>query len=172
MTDEASTGSSRQDRLNQIIAEYLDAIRAAQSPDRQALLDRESDLAAELKAFFADHDKMKELAEPVAESPAPDAGVEQPTLPPRQATLGDEAAEAHTLPPSGAERPDAATLPPMEERGTPHDSAPPPGTTRLGDLLASGPCHGPVHVWRAPSWQEIEGLEATSVRQPESEEES
>lgn len=128
MSDPQSTGSLGQDRLNGIIAAYLEAVEAGKAPDREEWLDRHPDFANELRAFFADHDKMKALAEPVAEAPAPDAGVEEPTLPPRQAAPGEEAVEAATLPPSGALRGDSATSPPREAAGTRRHSAPPVGT--------------------------------------------
>ena len=57
--------SSRQEWLNRIIAEYLEAAQSGDPPDRQELFDQHPDLADELRALFADHDKMNELAEPV-----------------------------------------------------------------------------------------------------------
>ncbi len=112
MSSSESTSPSRQDRLNQILAAYLEAVEAGESPDRQALLTCHPDLADELEAFFADHDQMKALAEPIApgvQIRAADSGDEAPTLPPRKPAPGEVPGEARTLP--GAEI-----------------AAPPPGT--------------------------------------------
>lgn len=74
-------------RLHAIIAAYLEGVQAGQEPDRQELIRRHPDLANELAAFFADHDKLRDLARPiqVAEPPSRPgvaAAAEAPTLPP------------------------------------------------------------------------------------------
>src|SRR5262245_45013364 len=80
------TPTSRFDRL---IADYLQALERGERPDRVALLSAHPELAAELRAFFADHDRMKGLAEAAdvdlptdayAPSPLP-VDPEGPTLP-------------------------------------------------------------------------------------------
>jgi WD40 repeat protein len=65
-----------EERIDEVIAEFLEAEAAGQSPDRTALLALHPDLADELRSFFADHDRMKQLAEPL-QSPA---AAEAPTL--------------------------------------------------------------------------------------------
>jgi tRNA A-37 threonylcarbamoyl transferase component Bud32 len=65
-----------EERIDEVIAEFLEAEAAGQTPDRAALLARHADLADELRSFFADHDRMRKLAEPLQ---APVAG-EAPTL--------------------------------------------------------------------------------------------
>jgi WD40 repeat protein len=71
-----SHAGSRQQRVNEVIAAYLKAIEAGQNVDRDELLRRHPDLAAELRSFFADHDAALATAPPGSSSP------ETATLPP------------------------------------------------------------------------------------------
>jgi serine/threonine protein kinase len=80
----AEIPSTREQRVNELIAAYLEALAAGQAPNRQDLLARHPDLAAELRAFFADRDRFAQaagqLGPPVAacrtvgEAPTPAAG--------------------------------------------------------------------------------------------------
>ena len=54
--------SEHEQRLDDAIAGYLEAVHAGQTPDRVNLLARHPDLADDLRAFFADEDRLKGLA--------------------------------------------------------------------------------------------------------------
>lgn len=56
--------SDRGRQVNDIIAAYLEAADAGEEPDREGLLRQYPDLAAELRAFFADRDAFSRLAAP------------------------------------------------------------------------------------------------------------
>ena len=71
MSESGRSDSPQQERLNQVIAEYLESEKSGQTADRQKLLNQNPDRAEELKAFFADHDKMHALAVPVRVSTGP-----------------------------------------------------------------------------------------------------
>jgi WD40 repeat protein/tRNA A-37 threonylcarbamoyl transferase component Bud32 len=62
-TDYAS--AHREIRLNTILADYFDAVETGQLEDRETLLERHPDLAAELSAFFSEQEHVFELAQPL-----------------------------------------------------------------------------------------------------------
>ena len=55
----------REQRLDEIVAAYLDELQAGRTPDRQDLLQAHPDLAAELLAFFKDNDQLDGLTAPL-----------------------------------------------------------------------------------------------------------
>jgi serine/threonine protein kinase len=63
MTPDPST-PRRDEHLEQVILEYLQAVDAVGSPDREEFLARHADLAAELKEFFAAEDGLAPAVEP------------------------------------------------------------------------------------------------------------
>jgi eukaryotic-like serine/threonine-protein kinase len=68
-----------EERVDVVIAEFLEAEAAGRLPDRAALLTRHPDLADELRSFFANHDRMRAMAEPLRPlEPTPPG--EAPTL--------------------------------------------------------------------------------------------
>lgn len=78
MSSEPHDPSVREQRLNAIIAAYLQAVDAGQPSDRQTLLAEHADFAAELESFFRDQDEVRQLAEPM--KPAGDAAVPEATV--------------------------------------------------------------------------------------------
>jgi WD40 repeat protein/tRNA A-37 threonylcarbamoyl transferase component Bud32 len=66
MSDAPSNPSQREQRLQDILAAYIQAAEAGHAPDRQKLLADHPDLADELASFFANRDDFARLAEPVA----------------------------------------------------------------------------------------------------------
>ncbi|MCI0358545.1 MAG: serine/threonine protein kinase [Planctomycetaceae bacterium] len=53
------------DPLDQAVAEYLAAVESGAAPDRAALLERFGDISDKLTQFFADHDRLTGLAQPI-----------------------------------------------------------------------------------------------------------
>jgi hypothetical protein len=67
MSDEPEAQTEREQRLNGVMAAFLGAVDVGETPDRAAILAEHPDLADELRAFFADHDRLDQLARPLRE---------------------------------------------------------------------------------------------------------
>src|SRR5687767_7926267 len=65
MTDGSCEFSVKERRLGEVMAAYVEAVEAGRPPDRREVLAAHPELAAELEAFFADHDRLNRLAEPL-----------------------------------------------------------------------------------------------------------
>jgi WD40 repeat protein/tRNA A-37 threonylcarbamoyl transferase component Bud32 len=83
----AEPRSDVEQQVNGILAAYLEAERTGTAPDLDELLRRHPDLAAELRSFFADRDRFRQLVRPLlpATADGPGQASEAPTLGPGQA---------------------------------------------------------------------------------------
>jgi len=104
MTQQSPDESGREDRLNEVLAEYFRAVEAGQTPDKEAFIARHPDFATELEEFFADKERFDQFAgqfqAPVGATPKPaEAPCQSPAGSADEPTTGlDETA----VPPSGS----------------------------------------------------------------------
>ncbi len=81
MTDGRDDASDAPSPVDRVIAEFLDALHRGRVPDRRALLEANPDLADELGAFFAAHDRIDLLAAPIRAVARESADLDGPTDP-------------------------------------------------------------------------------------------
>jgi WD40 repeat protein/tRNA A-37 threonylcarbamoyl transferase component Bud32 len=89
MVDDANPSASRNQRLDELIAAYLAAVDAGQTPNRQEWLRRYPEFAAELEAFLADYERVDRMAEPLRPAAAPEAPVPPARIVPSEAATMD-----------------------------------------------------------------------------------
>jgi WD40 repeat protein/tRNA A-37 threonylcarbamoyl transferase component Bud32 len=86
MSHGSDARTERDQHLNEVLAAYLEAVEAGQQPDQQEWLARYPDLATELANFFANQERLDQLAAPLRPAAPAEAPLtrEIPTLPPSQ----------------------------------------------------------------------------------------
>ena len=83
MNSTSPDNTGREARLDELIASYLEAVEGGRAPDREAWLAQHPGLADDLRAFFANHDRMVQVGAPLrALAPAEAPVSEAPTLAP------------------------------------------------------------------------------------------
>src|SRR4051812_19839512 len=90
MTSTPSVTGAREERLHEILAEYLQAVDAGQHPVRQEFLSRHPELAEDLREFFANQDQADKFTgplRPAAESNEPTLATTGPAVPGPGATV-------------------------------------------------------------------------------------
>jgi WD40 repeat protein/serine/threonine protein kinase len=65
MSNAGNDSQAREHRVKQVLTEYYQAVDAGQLPDREELLRRHPDLAVDLQEFFADLERLEQLARPI-----------------------------------------------------------------------------------------------------------
>ncbi len=78
MTDSPSEKDLHEQRVNEAVAEYLEALRSGTAPEREAFLARYPDLGDELVSFLNDQQSFARLAAPLGPTPLPGQALEAP----------------------------------------------------------------------------------------------
>ena len=65
MSGETNEPSVREQRVNEAIAAYLEAVDAGETPDPKEFISAHSDIAEDLGAFFANREEFERLTEPL-----------------------------------------------------------------------------------------------------------
>ncbi len=90
MTSQGLDSSERDERFQDVLASYLQAVEAGQQPDRDDWLAKHPDMAKELRSFFANQDDFARRAEPLSAAPKPIAQPSQPTTPTQSSAASSE----------------------------------------------------------------------------------
>jgi eukaryotic-like serine/threonine-protein kinase len=86
----SSESVSREQRLQHILAAYLQDVEAGKNPDREKLLAQHQDLADDLRSFLAENDKMRRLVDQQeAATLAPDRSADAPAAGTKVRYFGD-----------------------------------------------------------------------------------
>jgi len=98
MSGDANELSAREQRVNEAIAAYLEAVDAGRTPDPKEFIAANRDIAQELESFLANRDDFERMAKPLlpAVAVAPRAQPDDATLPPTV-----QPTEAPTIGPTG-----------------------------------------------------------------------
>src|SRR5437879_2079900 len=91
MAAEPEEVREREQRLHDILDAYAQAVSAGRDPDRQELLRRNPELAAELQAFFAKQDQLDRLLQALREEEA---------APPPPGTVDESTPAGEPIPPA------------------------------------------------------------------------
>jgi WD40 repeat protein len=74
---EQPNNPSREQRLNELIAAYLEAAEAGRPPDQDGLLRQHPDLADDLRAFLDNHQRLARLGQPLRAAEGPTLGLSE-----------------------------------------------------------------------------------------------
>jgi WD40 repeat protein len=72
---------TREERVNDILAAYLEAVEAGRAPGREEFLARYPDLADDLRAFLDDRERFAHAADQLGAAATPTSGLVPPALP-------------------------------------------------------------------------------------------
>src|SRR6516164_689464 len=91
MSTQSDSPAERDQRLQEIIHRYLQAVDTGQTPDRQAFLKQHFEFAEELREFFADLDRIEEAVQVIGQDESALSRGVQPdgisTMPPADHSL-------------------------------------------------------------------------------------
>lgn len=73
MTGDSPDPAVREEQLNQVLLDYLDACQSGFPPDRSELLSRHPELQSDLEEFFAGHDAVQRVSAPLRDAAQPPA---------------------------------------------------------------------------------------------------
>jgi WD40 repeat protein len=136
ISHEPTDDPERRRRFEAVLGAYFEALDAGQSPDRQDLLARHLDLAAELAEFFAEQDRFHRLVAPLRpESTEPGGSPTRPVVGPADQRPGDSG-PATTPPPESAAIPAETQAQPSAETAPRGGSTDPPAESRDSPPLA------------------------------------
>ena len=103
MSTDLTSESEREQRLNDVLLDYVEMWEAGREPNREQILAAHPDLRAELEAFLASHDELERLAAPLrVAAPASPGGetVSRGPGPGNQPAAGADPAAASDPPPA------------------------------------------------------------------------